>query len=240
MHIKTLKIMKSVCVHIHTTHIHTYTQHTYSWFVVFSHVPHFLHTHTVWHVFFQYFLSMVILTTHRHFQSGLHMRHGTHASTHTHAYTQHTHTHNTQRKKTHKWTEYTHTEGCALHTHRGLTTTTTTRQCKRDVQERRGRATRETHTFMICCVFTRSTLLTHPHRVTCFFFQYFPVVEHLFVPWKKCTRGLGKTWIKSLRQVFSQVHTRRTPSPRPPMTKQRDVCETFNVSLTSLRQDPLI
>ena len=96
MHIKTLKIMKSVlcvcvclsmviltmhdfCLHFfmrmrrhtrkHTctcTHTHTHTQqqqqqqqqqhtNTHSWFVVFSHVPHFLHTHTVWHVFFSIF-----------------------------------------------------------------------------------------------------------------------------------------------------------------------------------------
>ena len=75
---------------------------------------------------------------------------------------------------------------------------------------------------------TRKHTRTHFHDLLCFhifhtsytptrcdivFFSIFPCCRITLRAVKKCTRGSGKTWIKPLRQVFSQVHTRRTPRP---------------------------
>ena len=71
-----------------------------------------------------------------------------------------------------------------------------------------------THTHSWFVVFSHFPHFLHTHTVWhCFFFSIFPCCRIPLRAVKKCTRGSGKTWIKPLRQVFSRVHTRRTPSP---------------------------
>ena len=86
-----------------------------------------------------------------------------------------------------------------------------------------------THTHSWFVVFSHVPHFLHTHTVWHVFFSISPCCRIPLCAVKKWTHGQGKPWIKSVRQVFSQVHTRRTPSPRPPMTKQRDVCKTFNL-----------
>ena len=177
-------------------------------------------------------LSMVILTAHdfwlhliyahapAHTQAHMHM--------HTHTQHTHTHTHTQQQQQEQQQQQHTHNNTQHLHTHTQTHTQQQQQQQHTHTTTHTHNNTHTQHTHSWCSVFKRSTLLTHPHYVTCFFFSIFPCCRTPLRAMKKMHSRIRKDLDKAIETSFQSGSYSSYAEPKTTDDKQRDVCETFN------------